>query len=90
MGTIKPYNSDEMRVRASERIHSMFKTVPFIYIKYRDTYAEGYCQYKDGLVVSFTVWYRDLLIRTSEENQESPHDKAVEYINSIPERPWAS
>jgi hypothetical protein len=90
MGTIKPYNSDEMRVKASERIHSMFKNVPFIYIKYRDTYAEGYCQYKDGLVVSFTVWYRDLLIRTSEEEPESPHEKAVEYINSIPERPWAS
>ena len=90
MGTIKPYNSDEMRVKASERIHSMFKNVPFIYIKYRDTYAEGYCQYKDGLVVSFTVWYRDLLIHTSEEEPESPHEKAVEYINSIPERPWAS
>ena len=90
MGTIKPYNSDEMRVKASERIHSMFKNVPFIYIKYRDTYAEGYCQYKDGLVVSFTVWYRDLLIRTSEEEPKSPHEKAVEYINSIPERPWAS
>ena len=90
MGTIKPYNSDEMRVKASERIHSMFKNVPFIYIKYRDTYAEGYCQYKDGLLVSFTVWYRDLLIRTSEEALGSPHDKAVEYINSIPERPWAS
>ena len=90
MGTIKPYNSDEMRVKASERIHSMFKDVPFIYIKYRDTYAEGYCQYKDGLIVSFTVWYRDLLIRTSEEEPGSPHDKAVEYINSIPERPWAS
>ena len=90
MGTIKPYNSDEMRVKASERIHSMFKNVPFIYIKYRDTYAEGYCQYKDGLVVSFTVWYRDLLMRTSEKEPESPHEKAVEYINSIPERPWAS
>ena len=90
MGTIKPYNSDEMRVKASERIHSMFKNVPFIYIKYRDTYAEGYCQYKDGLVVSFTVWYRDLLIRTCEEEPESPHEKAMEYINSIPERPWAS
>ena len=90
MEAIKPYNSDEMRVKASERIHSMFKNVPFIYIKYRDTYAEGYCQYKDGLMVSFTVWYRDLLVRTSEEEPESPHEKAMEYINSIPERPWAS
>ena len=90
MGTIKPYNSDEMRVKASERIHSMFKNVPFIYIKYRDTYAEGYCQYKDGLVVSFTVWYRDLLIRTSEEELESPHEKAMAYVKSLEEKPWAS
>ena len=89
MGTIKPYNSDEMRVKASERIHSMFKNVPFIYIKYRDTYAEGYCQYKDGLVVSFTVWYRDLLIRTSEVKPESPHEKAMAYVKSLEEKPWA-
>lgn len=87
MGTIKPYNSDEMKVRASERIHSMFNNVTFIYIKYRDTYAEGYCQYKDGLVVSFTVWYRDLLIRTSEEEPESPHEKAMAYVKSLEEKP---
>ena len=90
MGTIKPYNTDEMRIKASERIHKMFKNVPFIYIKYRDTYAEGYCQYKDGLVVSFTVWYRDLLIRTSEEEPESQHEKALAYVHSLEEKPWAS
>ena len=90
MTTIRPYNVDDMRVKASERIHKMFKGAPFIYIKYKNTFAEGYCQYKDGVKAFFTVWYRDLLIRTSEEEPGSPHDKAVEYINSIPERPWAS
>ena len=44
MGTIKPYDVDDMRVKASERIHGMFKNAPFLYIKYKDTFAEGYCQ----------------------------------------------
>ena len=83
MGTIKPFDVDSMRVKASERIHSMFKGVPFIYIKYRDCYAEGYCQYSDGLQLSFKVWYRDLLVRTTNENYESQHDRAMKYINSM-------
>ena len=90
MGTIKPYDVDTMRVKASERIHRMFKNVPFLYIKYKDTFAEGYCQYKDGIKAFFTVWYRDLMVSTTTEEAVSPHEKAVEYINSIPERPWAS
>ena len=90
MGTIRPYNVDEMRIKASERIHSMFKGAPFIYIKYKNTFAEGYCQYKDGLTAFFTVWYRDLLVRTTETMEPRPHERAVEYINSIPETPWAS
>ena len=64
MGTIKPYDVDTMRVKASQRIHTMFRNVPFIYIKYKDTFAEGYCQYKDGLIVTFTVWYRDIVAKT--------------------------
>ena len=79
MGTIKPYDVDSMRVKASQRIHTMFRNVPFIYIKY-----------KDGLIVTFTVWYRDMLICTSVEEVTSQHEKAMEYINSIPETPWAS
>ena len=35
MKTIKPFNSDDMRVKASERIHKMFKGAPFIYVKYK-------------------------------------------------------
>ena len=35
METIRPYNTDEMRIKASERIHKMFKGAPFIYIKYK-------------------------------------------------------
>ena len=49
MKTIRPYNVDYMRVKASERIHKMFKGAPFIYVKYKDTFAEGYCQYKEAL-----------------------------------------
>lgn len=90
MGTIKPYDVDDMRVKASERIHGMFKNAPFLYIKYKDTFAEGYCQYKDGIKAFFTVWYRDLLVSTTMEEVESQHEKALEYINTIPERPWAS
>ena len=88
MRTIKPFNTDEMRIKASERIHQMFKGAPFIYIKYKDTFAEGYCQYKDGVKASFTVWYRDMKISTTEEL--SPHEKALAYVHSLEEKPWAS
>ena len=90
MRTIKPFNVEEKRVEASRRIHSVFGKQPFLYIKYRDNYAEGYCQYKNGLMVGFTVWYRDMVIRTDRYEEESPHEKAVQYIHSIPERAWAS
>ena len=90
MGTIKPYNVDDMRIKASERIHKMFKGAPFIYIKYKDTFAEGYCQYKDGITAFFTVWYRDMLVHTSNEYEDCPHEKAMAYVKSLEEKPWAS
>ena len=51
MGTIKkPYNTDEMRIKASERNScKMFKGAPFIYIKYKDTLPKVIVQYKDGV-----------------------------------------
>lgn len=61
MGTIKPFDVADMRIKASERIHKMFRGAPFIYIKYKNTFAEGYCQYKDGVTAFFTVWYRDIV-----------------------------
>ena len=88
MTTIRPYNTDEMRIKASERIHRIFKGAPFIYIKYKDTFAEGYCQYKDGIKAFFTVWYRDMLVHTNEEL--SPHEKALAYVHSLEKKPWAS
>ena len=90
MKTIRPYNVDEMRVKASERIHGMFKNVPFLYVKYKDTFAEGYCQYKDGLMIGFTVWYRDMVVRVEEYAPMSQHEAAMQYIRSIPETAWAS
>lgn len=90
MKTIKAFNTDEMRVRASERIHAMFKGAPVIVVKYKNTFAEGYCQYKDGVTAFFTVWYRDLLSETRQSADISPHEKAMEYINSIPLKPWMS
>ena len=90
MKTIKPYSTDSMRVKASERIHSMFKGAPVIVIKYKNTFAEGYCQYKDGVTAFFTVWYRDLIVRPSEVSEKSAHERAMEYINSIPSKSWAS
>ena len=90
MRTIKPFNTDEMRIKASERIHQMFKGAPFIYIKYKDTFAEGYCQYKDGITAFFTVWYRDLIVHTNSNEYDSAHEKAMEYINSLPLKPWMS
>ena len=39
MGTIKPFDTDSMRIKASERIHKMFKGAPFIYVKYKDNFA---------------------------------------------------
>lgn len=89
MKTIKAFNTDEMRVRASERIHAMFKGAPVIVVKYKNTFAEGYCQYKDGVTAFFTVWYRDLMVRTKERPEASPHEKALKYINSLKEKPWA-
>ena len=90
MGTIKPFNTDSMRIKASERIHKMFKGAPFIYVKYKDTFAEGYCQYKDGVTASFEVWYRDMIIKTNDSNDICPHERALEYINSLPLKHWAS
>ncbi|MBQ8889818.1 MAG: hypothetical protein IJY59_10105 [Bacteroidaceae bacterium] len=90
MRTIKPFDVDAKRVEASKRIYEMFGRVPFLYVKYKNTYAEGYCEYTDGLRISFTVWYRDLIVSTSISEPISQHDKAMAYISSIPERPWAS
>lgn len=88
MKAIRPFNTDEMRIKASERIHNMFKGAPFIYIKYKNTFAEGYCQYKDGVKAFFTVWYRDMIVSTTEEL--SPHERALAYVHSLEEKPWAS
>ena len=90
MKTIKPFNTDDMRVKASERIHRMFKGAQFIYIKYKNTFAEGYCQYKDGVTAFFTVWYRDLITVPAESLEMSAHEKALEYVQSLPEKSWAS
>lgn len=84
MKTVKPFNVDEMRIKASERIHSMFKSAIVIWIKYKNTFAEGYCQYKDGTTAFFSVWYRDLLIEpVVNVQQESQHDRAMRYINQM-------
>lgn len=83
MGTIKPYDVDTMRVKASERIHSMFKGASVIIIKYKNTFAEGYCQYKDGITAFFTVWYRDLLTKQEPVQVEGQHERAMAYINSL-------
>ena len=90
MNTIKPFNVDEMRTKASERIHKIFKGAPFIYVKYKNTFAEGYCQHKDGVTAFFTVWYRDLLVRTSIDEELSQYERARNYVKTIPETPWAS
>lgn len=83
MKTIRPYNVDDMRVKASERIHTMFRGAPVIVIKYKDTFAEGYAYYKDGVTAFFTVWYRDLLVRTNQTEADSQHDRAMAYIQSM-------
>ena len=83
MGTVKPFNVDEMRTKASERIHAMFKGVPVIVIKYKDNFAEGYCQYKDGVMAFFTVWYRDMLVMTDDMAYDGQHARAMAYINSL-------
>lgn len=92
METIKPFkNVNAMRALASERIHATFGNVPFIYVKYRDNYAEGYCQYKDGLIAGFTVWYRDMLVQVEEYTLiVGQHERAMRYINSMPQDSWAS
>lgn len=90
MGTVKPFNVDEMRIKASERIYSMFKGAIVICVKYKNTFAEGYCQFKDGTTALFTVWYRDLLHEKAEPIYESQHDRAMAYIQSLDERPWGS
>lgn len=79
METIKPFTSiREMRIRASERIHAMFKGAPVICVKYRDNFAEGYCQYMDGVIATFTVWYRDLLKHPSAcHHNDGQHGRAI-------------
>lgn len=83
MGTIQPFNVDKMRVKASERIHGDVQRSPVIVVKYKSTFAEGYCQYQDGVTAFFTVWYRDLTVRPSETESYGQHDRAMAYIQSI-------
>lgn len=83
MGTIRPFNVDDMRIKASERIHAMFKGAPVIVVKYKDNFADGYCQYKDGVTAFFTVWYRDMKVNTSDDIFDGQHERAMRYINSL-------
>lgn len=81
MGTIKPYNIDEKRIEASQHIHALCKGAIVIVIKYKDTFAEGYCQYRDGAIVSFEMWYRDMQPRVN--NYAGRSEQALAYIHSI-------
>ena len=80
MGTIKPFNVDEMRRKASEYIHKMFSGAVIIQAVYKDTFVKASCQWKDGVKEYVMVFYRDIDRKTAEDGQ---HDRAMEYINSM-------
>ena len=87
MGTIKPFNVDEMRRKAAEHIHNMFKNAVMIQAIYKDTYVKATARFADGVTEHIMVFYRDIDRKPMQYGQ---HEKAMAYINSIPERPWAS
>ena len=87
MGTIKPFNVDEMRRKAAEHIHNMFKNAVMIQAIYKDTYVKATARFADGVTEYVMVFYRDIDRKPMQYGQ---HNRAMEYINSIPERPWAS
>ena len=49
MGTIKPFNVDEMRRKAAEHIHNMFKNAVMIQAIYKDTYVKATARFADGV-----------------------------------------
>lgn len=87
MGTIKPFNVDEMRSKAAEHIHNLFKNAVMIQAIYKDTFVKATARFADGVTEHVMVFYRDIDRKPMQYGQ---HNRAMEYINSIPERPWAS
>ena len=86
MRTIKPFNVDEMRVKASQK-NTLHLRVPF--------YITGTTTQKDtantrmGLIVGFTVWYRDMLVRV-EEYTHQPSTRRWNTSIQFPKSAWAS
>ena len=80
MGTIKPYNVDEMRTKASRHIYEMFKGAVMIQALYKDTYVKASCQWKDGVKEHVMIFYRDIDRNPVEYGQ---HERAMQYINSM-------
>ena len=60
METIKKYDVDKMRAKASRLIHGMFKGASVINVQYKDTFAEASCLWPDGVMEFFAVFYHDL------------------------------
>ena len=80
MGTVKPFDVDEMRRKASEHIHRMFSGAIMIQAVYKDTFVKASCQWKDGVKEYVMVFYRDIDRKPVEDGQ---HDRAMKYINSM-------
>lgn len=80
MGTIKPFDVDEMRRKASVHIHKIFSGAVMIQAVYKDTFVKASCQWADGVKEHVMVFYRDLDRKPAIDGQ---HERAMQYINSM-------
>ena len=73
---VKYLSQEDLRIKASERVHEMFKGAPFICIKYYSTYALASCQWNDGVREHVMIDYDEFI-------PEGQHGIAMQYINSM-------
>lgn len=78
METIKKYNVDKMRAKASRQIHNMFKGAAVINVRYRDTFAEASCLWPDGVREYVVLFYYDL---KEQKEQEGQYDRARRIVS---------
>ena len=85
MDTIKKYDVSEMRTKASQVIHQMFKGASVITVRYKDTFAEGSCQWPDGVMEFVAIFYYDL---REKEVPCGQYDRARHIVSETYNQAW--
>lgn len=81
METIKKYDVDKMRGKASRMIHRMFKGAVEITVRYKDTFAEASCLWPDGVREYTAIFYYDL--RERENIPSGQYERARRMVEQM-------